>query len=113
MATFTPQAQDIIDRLAALNYDEPYWNEAKVIEHLENHYSLLGVSMPQVEVADNMVVGYQLARGAARDAAWDAARDGLAPTVARLQDSAVDLVRRMCTLTSGHDTLVSGTPEDL
>jgi len=75
MATFTPQAQDIIDRLAALNYDEPYWNEAKVIEHLENHYSLLGVSMPQVEVADNMVVGYQLARGAARDAAWDAARD--------------------------------------
>ncbi len=32
------------------------------------------------------------ARAAARAAAWDA----LAPTVARLQDSAADLVRRMC-----------------
>jgi hypothetical protein len=36
------------------------------------------------------------ARAAAWDAAWDAAGAALAPTVARLQDSAVDLVKRMC-----------------
>jgi hypothetical protein len=39
---------------------------------------------------------WDAARAAARAAAWDAAWDALAPTVARLQDSAADLVRRMC-----------------
>jgi hypothetical protein len=43
------------------------------------------------------------ARAAAGDAAWDAARDAagaaLAPTVTAVQDSAVDLVKRMCALT--------------
>jgi hypothetical protein len=36
---------------------------------------------------------------AARAAAWDAAWDALAPTVTALQESAVDLVKRMCALT--------------
>ena len=36
------------------------------------------------------------ARSAARSAARDAARDAFAPTVAALQESAVDLVKRMC-----------------
>ena len=36
------------------------------------------------------------ARAAARDAAWNAARASLAPTTARLQASAQELVRRMC-----------------
>jgi hypothetical protein len=46
---------------------------------------------------------WDAARAAARDAAWDAARaaawDALKPTVAHLQDSAQDLVRRMCAVT--------------
>jgi len=36
------------------------------------------------------------ARDAANAAAWDAAMDALAPTVAYLQTSAADLVRRLC-----------------
>jgi hypothetical protein len=39
------------------------------------------------------------ARAAARDAAWDAAWDALAPTKAKLQQSAIELVERMCALT--------------
>jgi hypothetical protein len=42
---------------------------------------------------------WDAARGAAWDAAWDAAGDHLAPTVAWLQTSAIDLVQRMCALT--------------
>lgn len=70
MSQFTKEAQDVIDRLAAINYDEPYWNEAEVIKCFERQYKLFGLEMPKIEIADNMLVGYQLAR----DAAWDAAR---------------------------------------
>jgi len=82
MSEINKSAQEVIDRLKAINYDEPYWNEKKVIKAFEKQYELLGVDMPKVEIADNMMIGYQLAtdaawdaaRGAAWDAAWDAAR---------------------------------------
>ncbi len=91
MAKFTKDAQDVIDRLAALNYDEPYFNLAKVVEAFEEQYKLLGLKMPEVEVVDNMIADYEIAQyawngawedaiGAVKDAASEAAseagRDG-------------------------------------
>ena len=75
MAEMNAAAQEVIDRIKAINYDEPHWNEAKVVEAFEAQYKLLGVDMPTVTVADNMMIGYQVSWVAARDAAWVAARD--------------------------------------
>ncbi len=75
MAKFTKDAQETINRLKAINYDEPYWNEKEVIKCFERQYEILGVKMPEVQVADNMLIGFEIALGAARGAAWGAARD--------------------------------------
>jgi hypothetical protein len=89
MEKFTAAAQAVIDRLVAINYDEPYWNPEEVIKCFERQYRKLGVKMPEVEIADDMLIGFKLAtdsvnrtgrawgakRGAARGAAWDAAWD--------------------------------------
>lgn len=49
-----------------------------------------------VAVQDMLAAAGDAAGAAAWADAWDAARDALAPTVATLQASAQDLVRRMC-----------------
>ena len=93
---FTPEAQDVINRLerATQTYGE-VWNEKEVTKAMQDYYRELGVTMPKVFCADDMVIGYKectgaawdaaldaawgaawdAARGAARGAAWDAARD--------------------------------------
>ena len=61
------QAQSVIDRLAAINYDEPpKLNVEKVTQLFKEQYELLGVKIPKVEVADDMLLGYKIARDAAR-----------------------------------------------
>jgi hypothetical protein len=58
MAAINKAAQAVIDRLAAVNYDEPYWNEEKVIEAFRRQYEVLGIPMPEVEVSRQY--GYRL-----------------------------------------------------
>ncbi len=83
MAEFNAAATQLINRLSALDYDEPHFNADKVIEHMRRHYELLGVPMPKIEIAGNMVAGFQIARGAARGAARDAAWDAAAGLASR------------------------------
>jgi len=73
-STINKSAQEVIDRLKAINYDEPYWNEAEVIKAFEKQSELLGTKMPEIQIADNMLIGFELAWDAAWGAAWDAAR---------------------------------------
>jgi len=69
------EVKSLLKRLEAINYDEPYWNESKVIEHVSKQYELLGLEAPKIEIAENWDAARDAAWGAARGAAWDAARD--------------------------------------
>lgn len=73
MAAILPKAQAYIDRLKAINYDEPYFDEDEVIRHMKRQYDLLGIPCPEIVVADNLVEGYQIIKRMARDTAWNTA----------------------------------------
>lgn len=71
---FNRPAQSIINRISAVMESPRKFDKNLVIKALTKYYELLGVEMPKVEIADNLVMGFKLSTDAARDAAWGAAR---------------------------------------
>lgn len=61
--TINTAAQAALVRLSAIRYDAPQWHEREVIRCFERQYGLLGLSMPEVAVAEDLATGYQLAWG--------------------------------------------------
>lgn len=73
MNKFTPESKKIIKRIEKVMAIPPKFNLKEITKCFERQYKLLGVEVPEIVVADDMVIGYKLAWGAARGAAWDAA----------------------------------------
>lgn len=57
VSTGTTSAPKLLERLAALNFDEPYFNEQAVFEGLERYFAFLQVPMPRIQVEPNLELG--------------------------------------------------------
>jgi hypothetical protein len=65
----TPQTQEFIEKIEQIARNPAEFNEEKVMAAMQRHYALLGMNMPEIQVVQDMVIGYEITKGKARDKA--------------------------------------------